>query len=150
MIFNIRTLQVLYNLFSQVLSSNLMSWNCYKSRWDIKSVLVFFQLRLPNSSCSEDVHFMFFEWIESLGCHVHDLSNPDEDESINADPEGWVQEVLSHPNIKVVVIEGVGHSSAEAKELSGRCSMDQSAGPSSTCTATSSLTGSATSSVDGR
>jgi hypothetical protein len=65
------------------------------------SVFVLFQLRLPHSSCSDDVHLMFFDWLESVGCRVRDMSNPDEDELINPDPEAWVQEVLSQPDIKV-------------------------------------------------
>jgi hypothetical protein len=44
---------------------------------------------------------MFFDWLESVGCRVRDMSNPDEDELINPDPEAWVQEVLSQPDIKV-------------------------------------------------
>jgi len=33
---------------------------------------------------------MFREWIESLGYAVKDINNPDEEEAINSDPEGWV------------------------------------------------------------
>ena len=121
-----------------------------------QKVLTFvFQLRLPNSSCSEDVHVMFRQWMESLGCQVHDLENPDQDEDINSDPEGWVQQVLSNNKVKVVVIEGSGDS-IEAKDLETRCLLGQTSGPPSTCTAiststaTSSITGSSASSEDGR
>ena len=98
---------------------------------------------------------MFREWIESLGCQVHDLENPDQDENINSDPEGWVQQLLSNHKVKVVVIEG-GGDCMEAKDLETRCLLVQTSGPPSTCTAistgtaTSSLTGSSASSEDGR
>ena len=98
---------------------------------------------------------MFRKWIESLGCQVHDLENSDQDEIINSDPEGWVQQVLSNHKVKVVVIEG-GSDSIEAKDLETRCLLGQTSGPPSTCTviststATSSLTGSSASSDDGR
>ena len=93
---------------------------------------------------------MFVDWLESIGCHVHDMANPDEDEIINADPEGWVHEILSMPDVKVVVIEG-DLADIVDKELLARSPLmlEQKVGPSSSITATSSLD-SASSSMDGR
>jgi hypothetical protein len=94
--------------------------------------------------------------MESLGCQVHDIENSEQEESINSDPEGWVQQVLSNSKVKVVVIEGSSGVSVEAKDLETRCLLRQTSGPPSTCTviststATSSLTGSSASSEDGR
>jgi hypothetical protein len=46
---------------------------------------------------------MFSDWMQSLGCHVHDMAKPDEEEAINADPEGWVQDTLTTPDVKVAI-----------------------------------------------
>lgn len=112
-----------------------------------------FQLRLPNSTFSDDVHLMFFDWLESIGCHVHDMSNPDEDEAINPDPEGWVQSILSRPNVKVVVIEGDPADIVD-KDFSARSSPamlePRVVTPASPGTVSSSLTESVASSIDGR
>jgi len=94
---------------------------------------------------------MFVDWLESIGCHVHDMANPDEDEYINADPEGWVHEILSMQDVKVVVIEG-DLADIVDKEMLARSPLmlEQKVGPPSSSTATSSLADSASSSMDGR
>ena len=99
---------------------------------------------------------MFFDWLESIGSHVYDMSNPDEDEAINLDPEGWVQSILSRSNVKVVVVEGdptdVDVVDKDFSARSSPASLDQrvTVAPASPGTASSSLTESVTSSMDGR
>ena len=37
----------------------------------------------------------------SGGSLVYDMSDPDNDENISVDPEGWVLDALSHPKVQV-------------------------------------------------
>ena len=41
------------------------------------------------------------EFLSTVKASVFDLSDPENDERISQDPEGWVMDVLSHPHVQV-------------------------------------------------
>lgn len=86
---------------------------------------------------------MLRDWIGSLADVVHDIEDEDLDEEINQDPEGWVMQQLSVPDMRVIVVASRSlsqmlRSSAVSPEVSSTsCSTTSSCDMGSVSSSTS-------------
>lgn len=68
------------------------------------------------------------QWVKGMADVVYDLEDEEWDEEINLDPEGWVLERLSQPQIRVVLVASrsvtqlLRHSSSPPEVSSASCS----------------------------
>ena len=65
---------------------------------------VFF-LHFPETKEFEQANEILREYMSSFGCRVSDLSDPQHDERISEDPEGWVMSVMNRHDVRIVVLD---------------------------------------------
>lgn len=64
-----------------------------------------FLLHFPESKKFEDTCGDLRNYLNGNGCRVFDLSDPQNDERISEDPEGWVTGVLCKQDVQVMVVD---------------------------------------------
>ncbi len=70
--------------------------------------LKIFLLHFAGSHGEEDLRCRLMrEWLLTFASQVYDLNDDTFDESINADPEGWIMRILQESDVKVILVTSV-------------------------------------------
>ena len=100
-------------------------------------------LQFPESKKFEDATGALRDYLsDGLGCRVFDLSDPENDERISEDPEGWVLDILGRSNIQIIVVDSplarsslalASSSTASTSLVSSSASVDHNDGCDAEC-----------------